>query len=133
MRIPRELAETTMTKVAKARTDPADLINAAVVLQPLIPLDDPSDMKAFNRRQLEVVTMLELAAAIKAGEMFVTGSLSYDRFWDRLPSEAADPAAIAAYAASQGWGEGADGFIRTLQESLERQEGFIERALSEGK
>jgi TnpA family transposase len=96
-------------------------------------LDDPDDEKAFNRRQLEVVTMLELAAAIKAGEMFVTGSLSYDRFWDRLPSEAADPAAIAAYAAAQEWGEGADGFIRTLQKSLERQEGFIEQALSDGK
>ncbi|HEY3654732.1 MAG TPA: Tn3 family transposase [Steroidobacteraceae bacterium] len=96
-------------------------------------LDHPSDTQAFNRRQLEVVAMLELAAAIKAGETFVTGSLSYDRFWDRLPREAADPAAIAAYAASQGWGEGADGFIRTLQESLGRQEGFIERALSDGK
>jgi hypothetical protein len=57
-------------------------------------LDDPSNEKAFNRRQLEVVAMLELAAAIKAGEMFITGSLSYDRFWDRLPCEAADPAAI---------------------------------------
>jgi hypothetical protein len=96
-------------------------------------LDDPSNEKAFNRRQLEVVAMLELAAAIKAGEMFVNGSLSYDRFWDRLPREAADPASIAAYAASQGWGEGADGFVRKLKESLERQEGFIERALSEGK
>jgi TnpA family transposase len=96
-------------------------------------LDDPDNTQAFNRRQLEVVTMLELAAAIKAGEMFVTGSLSYDRFWDRLPREAADPAAIAAYAACQGWAEDADGFIRTLQESLGRQEGFIERALSDGK
>jgi TnpA family transposase len=96
-------------------------------------LDDPSDKKAFNRRQLEVVTTLELAAAIKAGEMFVTGSLSYDRFWDRLPSEAADPAAIDAYAAAQEWGEGANGFIRTLQGSLERQEGFLEQALSDGK
>src|SRR5271156_6766298 len=66
--------------------------------------------QAFNRRQLEVVAMLELAVAIKAGEMFVTGSLSYDRFWDRLPREAEDPAAIAAYAACQGWGEDADGF-----------------------
>src|SRR6202789_3314097 len=92
-------------------------------------LDHPSETQAFNRRQLEGVAMLELAAAIKAGEMFVTGSLSYDRFWDRLPREAADPAAIGAYAASQGWGEGADGFIRTLQESLGRQEGVIERAL----
>jgi hypothetical protein len=96
-------------------------------------LDDPDNTQAFNRRQLEVVTMLELAAAIKAGEMFVTGSLSYDRFWDRLPREAADPAAIAAYAASQEWGEDANGFIRTLQESLGRQESFIELALSDGK
>jgi TnpA family transposase len=96
-------------------------------------LDDPGNTQAFNRRQLEVVTMLELAAAIKAGEMFVTGSLSYDRFWDCLPREAADPAAIAAYADSQGWDEGADGFARTLQESLGRREGFIERALSDGK
>jgi hypothetical protein len=49
-------------------------------------LDDPSDPGAFNRRQLEVVAILELAAAIQAGEMFVAGSLSYDRFWDRLPT-----------------------------------------------
>jgi len=96
-------------------------------------LDDPSNEKAFNRRQLEVVTMLELAAAIKAGEMFVVGSLSYDRFWDRLPREAADPAAIAAYAASRGWSEGADGFIRSVSESLERQEAFLKGALSDGK
>jgi len=59
-------------------------------------MDDPEDATLFNRRQLEAVAMLELAAAIKAGEMFVNGSLSYDRFWDRLPHEAADPAAIAA-------------------------------------
>jgi TnpA family transposase len=96
-------------------------------------LDDPSDTQAYNRRQLEVVAMLELAAAIKAGEMFVNGSLSYDRFWDRLPREAADPAAIAAYAASQGWGVGADGFIRALRESLERQERFLKAALGDGK
>jgi hypothetical protein len=36
-------------------------------------LDDPEDRKAFNRRQLEVVALLELASAIKAGEIFVTG------------------------------------------------------------
>jgi TnpA family transposase len=96
-------------------------------------LDDPDDGRAFNRRQLEVVAMLELAAAIKAGEMFIAGSLSYDRFWDRLPREAADPAAIAAYAASHGWGEGADGFIRSVKESLEREERFLKGALSDGK
>lgn len=94
-------------------------------------LDDPDDRQAFNRRQLEVVALLELAAAIKSGEMFVTGSLSYDRFWDRLPPDAADPAKIGAYAASRGWGEGADGFIRTLKESLEREAGFLERAVSD--
>jgi hypothetical protein len=42
-------------------------------------LADPSDPGAFNRKQLEVVAILELAAAIQAGEMFVAGSLSYDR------------------------------------------------------
>jgi TnpA family transposase len=88
------------------------------------------DARAFNRRQLEVVTVLELAAAIKAGDMFVSGSLSFDRFWDRLPPETADPAAIAAYAASHGWREGADGFVRTLKDSLAREAGFLERAVS---
>jgi hypothetical protein len=53
--------------------------------------DHASDKQAFNRRQLEVVTILELAAAIKAGEIFVTGSLSFERFWDRLPADAAEP------------------------------------------
>jgi TnpA family transposase len=94
-------------------------------------LDDPEEPQAFNRRQLEVVAVLELAAAIKAGEMFVTGSLSYDRFWDRLPQESADPAAMAAYAASHGWGEGADGFVRALKESLAREAAFLERAISD--
>jgi hypothetical protein len=36
--------------------------------------------------------------AIKAGEMFVNESLSYDPSWDRIPIEAKDPVAIAAYA-----------------------------------
>jgi hypothetical protein len=89
------------------------------------------DPHAFNRRQLEVVALLELATAIKAGDMFVSGSLSYDRFWDRLPPETADPASMAAYAMSQGWSEGAEGFIRALKESLERQAGFLERAVSD--
>jgi hypothetical protein len=44
-------------------------------------LDDPSDPGAFNRRQLDVVAILELATAIQADEMFVARSLSYDRFW----------------------------------------------------
>lgn len=84
-------------------------------------------------RLLEVVALLELAAAIKAGDMFVSGSLSFDRFWDRLPPETADPALMAGYAMSQGWGEGADGFIRILKDSLERQAGFLERAVSDDR
>jgi hypothetical protein len=77
--------------------------------------DDPDDGQVFNRRQLEVVAVLELATAIKAGEMFVCGSLSYDRFWDRLPADAADPAAISAYAAARGWQDGADGLVRSVK------------------
>jgi hypothetical protein len=96
-------------------------------------LDDPSDPGAFNRRRLEVVAILELAAAIQAGEMFVAGSLSYDRFWDRLPPETADPAATAANAASQGWGEGAEGFVRTLKDSLDREMRFLERAVGHAR
>jgi len=38
--------------------------------------DLPDDPQVFNRRQSEVLAVLELAAAIKAGEMFVNGSLS---------------------------------------------------------
>jgi TnpA family transposase len=91
--------------------------------------DDPDRPEAFNRRQLEVLAVLELAAAIKAGEMFITGSLSYDRFWDRLPPETADPAAMAAYAASHGWGEGADGFVLPLKKSLERKANSLEQAV----
>ena len=94
--------------------------------------DDADDPKAFNRRQLEVAALLELAAAIKAGEMFVTGSLSYDRFWDRLPAEAAEPTAISAYAQDRGWGEGADGFIHSLKEALERQAHFLDQAVGSG-
>ncbi len=92
-------------------------------------LDDPEDGKAYNRRQLEVVTVLELATAIKAGEMFVCGSLSHDRFWDRLPAEFSHPAAISAYAAARGWHDGADGLVRSVREALGRQAGFLDRAL----
>jgi hypothetical protein len=98
------------------------------------PNADYGQLNDISRHRVNVARIAEnWDDCLRAGEMFLTGSLSYDRFWDRLPSEAANPAAIAAYAASQGWGEGADGFIGTLQESLKRQEGFIERALSEGK
>lgn len=64
--------------------------------------DHIDDKRIFNLRQLEVVVILEPAAAIKAGEVFVSGSLSFDRFWDRLPSVAAEPAAIEAYATARG-------------------------------
>ncbi len=93
--------------------------------------DDPEDRQAFNRRQLEVVAVLELATAIKAGEMFVRGSLSHDRFWDRLPAEFADPAAISAYATARGWHEGADGLVRSVKEALGRQAYFLDRALGD--
>jgi TnpA family transposase len=95
--------------------------------------DLPDDPQVFNRRQSEVLAVLELAAAIKAGEMFVNGSLSYDRFWDRLPKECADPSAIAAYAAAQGWEQGVEGFIRTLKCTLSRQAGFLEEAVGDEK
>jgi TnpA family transposase len=78
-----------------------------------------------------VAAVLELATAIKAGEMFVCGSLSYDRFWDRLPGESADPAAISAYAAARGWQDGADGLVRSVKEALGRQAGFLDRALGD--
>lgn len=41
---------------------------------------DVSDRRVFNRHQLEVVAILELASAIKAGEVFIVGLLSFDRF-----------------------------------------------------
>jgi hypothetical protein len=65
--------------------------------------------------------------------MFVNGSLSYDRFWDRIPIEAKDPVAIAAYAAAHGWETGADGFVRSLKEALERQAGHLEQAAGDGQ
>ena len=85
-------------------------------------LDDPEDTQAYNRRQLEVVAVLELAATVKAGEMFVCGSLSHDRFWDRLPAQAAEPAVICAYATARGWQEGADGLVRPVKEALKKRQ-----------
>ena len=95
--------------------------------------DHASDKLAFNRRQLEVVVMLELATAIKAGEVFVSGSLSFDRFWDRLPSEAADPGAVAAYATARGWADGADGLVRALKNALEQKARFLDNAVGTGE
>ena len=91
--------------------------------------DHPDDKQAFNRRQLEVVVILELVTAIKAGEIFVSGSLSFDRFWDRLPSDAAVPVAIAAYAAARGWGDGADGLVRSVKKALDQKANFLDAAV----
>jgi len=95
--------------------------------------DHASDKRAFNRRQLEVVVMLELSTAIKAGEIFVGGSLSFDRFWDRLPSEAADPGAGAAYATARGWADGADGLVRAVKNALEQKARFLDNAVGTGE
>jgi TnpA family transposase len=95
--------------------------------------DHASDKLVFNRRQLEVVVMLELATAIKAGEIFVTGSLSFDRFWDSLPSEAADPGAVAAYATARGWEDGADGLVRAVKNALELKARFLDNAVGGGQ
>lgn len=94
--------------------------------------DHASDKQAFNRRQLEVVAILELAAAIKAGEIFVTGSLSFEKFWDRLPAEAAEPAAIAAYAIARGWAAGADGMVHAVKTALEQKASFLDTAVGGG-
>ncbi len=95
--------------------------------------DLASDKLVVNRRQLEVVAILELATAIKAGEIFVTGSLSFDRFWDRLPSEAADPSAVAAYATARGWENGADGLVRAVKNALELKARFLDNAVGGGQ
>jgi TnpA family transposase len=94
--------------------------------------DHAHDKHKFNRRQLEVVAILELAAAIKAGEIFVSGSFSFERFWDRLPAEAADPAAIAAYATARGWADGADGLVRAVKKALDQKASFLDVAVGSG-
>jgi len=95
--------------------------------------DHANDKQLFNRRQMEVVAILELAAAIKAGEVFVSGSLSFDRFWDRLPSEAASPTAIEAYATARGWTDGADGLVRAVKTALEQKARFLDNAVGSGQ
>jgi len=94
--------------------------------------DHAHDKKALNRRQLEVVVLLELATAIKSGEIFVSGSLSFDRFWDRLPTEAADPAAVATYATARGWADGAVGLVRAVKNALEQKARFLDNAVGSG-
>ena len=95
--------------------------------------DHAKNSQDFNRRQLEVVAILELATAIKAGEVFVSGSLSFDRFWDRLPSEAADPEAVAAYATARGWANGADGLVRSVRNALDQKARFLDTAVGGGQ
>ena len=95
--------------------------------------DHVNDKRVFNRRQLEVVAILELATAIKAGEIFVIGSLSFDRFWDRLPSDAADPAAVEAYATARGWPDGPDGLVRAARKALDQKAGFLDAAVGVGQ
>ncbi len=86
--------------------------------RPLIADDPEGNPRAFNRRHLEVAVMLELAEAIKTGAIHVTGSLSYDDFWGRLPPEASDPVRVAAYAVERGWWDDAEGFTRHARERL---------------
>jgi TnpA family transposase len=80
--------------------------------------DREGDVKCFNRRHLEVVTLLELADAIKAGAIHVTGSLSHDDFWGRLPAESSDPNRVAAYAAERGWPKDGAGFANHVRDRL---------------
>jgi len=94
--------------------------------------DHAHDKQMFNRRQLEVVASLELAAAIRSGEIFASGSLSFEKFWDDLPTEAADPAAIAAYSAARGWGDGADGLVRAVTKALDQKTSFLDVAVDNG-
>jgi hypothetical protein len=75
------------------------------------------DPRTFNRRYLEVATILELAESINGRAIHVDGSLSYDDFWGRLPSEANDPAKMAAYASERGWDTGAKGFTNRSRQS----------------
>jgi len=77
--------------------------------------------RMFNRRHLEVVAILELAEAIKAGAVNVTGSLSYEDFWAQLPIEGGGPERIAAYAAERGWSAGAVQFTAHLRDNLEKE------------
>jgi TnpA family transposase len=98
--------------------------------RPLVLNYDRDDgCERFDRRQLEVVAILELAEAIKAGEVFIQGSLSYDQFWERLPPEASDPAAMASYATERGWPGGADGFVRQLADSLSKEAHALDEAI----
>src|SRR3984885_4951093 len=62
-----------------------------------------------------------MAESINGGAIHVDGSLSYDDFWGRLPSEANDPAKMAVYASERGWVSGAKGFTNQLREHLQNE------------
>ena len=128
-----------LVKALKSDGSQSDYLSIARVAPNTLPRewhalvhDHASDTRVFNRRQLEVVAILELANAIKAGEVFVTGSLNFDRFWDRLPCEAADSAAVAAYATSRGWTDGADGLVRAVKRALDQKAHFLDTAVGTG-
>ena len=129
-----------LAKALKSDGSQSDYLSIARVAPNTLPRewhvlvhDHASDTRIFNRRQLEVVAILELANAIKAGEVFVTGSLNFDRFWDRLPCEAADSAAVAAYATSRGWTDGADGLVRAVKRALDQKAHFLDTAVGTGQ
>jgi len=92
--------------------------------------DREGDAKSFNRRHLEAVTLLELAEAIKTGAIHVTGSMSYDDFWGRLPAESCDPERMAAYAAERGWSADGTGFATVVRDRLVAEAEQLDRQVS---
>ena len=88
--------------------------------------DHASDKRIFNRRQLKIGAIFELANATKAGEVFVSGSLSFDRFWDRSPCKTADSVAVAKYATARRWTDGAKGLVRAVKKALD-QKAYLQR------
>jgi len=92
--------------------------------------DREGDARSFNRRHLEVVTLLELAEAIKSGAIHVTGSMSYDDFWGRLPADSGDPNRMATYAAERGWPADGAGFVTHVREGLVRAAEQLDREVS---
>jgi hypothetical protein len=129
-----------LAKALKSDASQCDYLNIAGVAPKTLPRewhalvhDHANDKRIFNRRLLEVVAILELANAIKAGEVFVSGSQSFDRFWDRLPCEAADSAAAAAFANARGWNDGADGLVRAVKSALEQKAWFLDSAVGTGQ
>ncbi len=92
---------------------------------------EDEEAKCLNLKQLEVATILELAEAIKGGDVYVPGSLSHDQFWNRLPPQISDRAAAVAYAAEHGFRPGANGFVDQLRESLRREAHALDSSVHE--